>query len=188
MQCFMKSARCLRLLLAVILFAPLILLAADYDNPLAVIAANPQLSDIYGVLKKTGYDEPLRTGGDVTFLALSNTMFGETKRGERFSNLELFRDKIPPEAQLLILQALTLDGQYTPTQFDELISGHGSGKTELMTVLGKDAKYLLYRGKDSGTYVLEDAHHNGMLIKAGSEYVTPNGTVIVIDAAAAIPK
>lgn len=178
----------IRQLLAVLLFAPLLALATDYDNPLAVLAANPQLSDIYSLVKKTGYAEPLGTGGDVTFLAFSNRLLAETGKGQRFSNLEMLRDKIPPEAQLLVLQSLTLDGQYTQTQFDELIAGQGSGKAEVLTVLGKGAKYHLHRGKESGSYILEDANHNGMLIKADNEIATPNGVVIIIDANAAIPK
>jgi Fasciclin domain len=178
----------IRHLLLSLLFFPLLSLAADYASPLDALAANPQLSDFYSLVKKTGYAEPLATGGDITLLALSNKLLAETPKGARFSNIEMLRDKVPPEAQLLILQALTLDGQYTQTQFDELIATQGSGKAEVITVLGKDAKYKLHRGKDSGTYVLEDARHTGMLIKGGSEIVTQNGTVIVVDANAAIPK
>lgn len=175
-------------LVAALLLAPLSARAVDYDNPLAAIAANPQLSETYNLLKRSGYAEPLGSGGDITFLAFSNKLLGETKAGERYSTLELFRDKIPPEALLQILQALTLDGQYTRTQFEELITGQGNGKAELMTVLGKEAKFHLYRGRESGSYILEDARRNGLLIKADSETITQNGVVIVIDANAAVPR
>ena len=162
--------------------------AEEYETPLAAIAANPQLSDIYALVKKTGYAEPLGVGGDITFLALSNRLLSETTKGARFSNIELFRDKIPPEAQLLILQAMTLDGQYTQTQLDDLLATKGSGKATLASVLGKDASYRLYRGKDAGTFILEDNRHNGSLINTKNAIVTGNGVVIVIDSAAEIPK
>jgi hypothetical protein len=166
---------------------PLATAADDFDNPLAAIAANPQLSQIYSLLKKSGYAEPLSTGGDITFLALSDKMLSITKSGERFSLLELFRNKIPPEALLLIMQSLTLDGQYTHTQFDELIAGQGNGKATVASVLGNDAKFHVHRGKGAGSYILEDARHNGLLITVANETLTQNGVVIVIDAGAAIP-
>lgn len=169
------------------LSAPLSANAVDFDNPLAAIAANPRLSELYSLLKKSGYAEPLGTGGDITFLALSNKMLGVTKSGERFSTLELFRDKIPPEALLMILQSLTLDGQYTHTQFDELIAGQGNGKATLVSVLGPDVKFRLYRGKEAGSYILEDARHNGLLLTVDNETITQNGTVIIIDASAMVP-
>ena len=167
---------------------PLATAAEDFDNPLAAIAANPQLSQLYSLLKKSGYAEPLGTGGDITFLALSNKMLSVTKSGERFSTLELLRDKIPLEALLLILQSLTLDGQYTHTQFDELIAAQGNGKATIVSVLGQDAMFHLYRGKEAGSYILQDARHNGLLITVSNETITQNGVVIVIDTGAEIPK
>jgi hypothetical protein len=184
----MRFVQQLRLLLACLIFMPVIALATEYDNPLAVLAGNPQLSDIYNLVKKTGYAEPMAAGGEVTFLALSNKLLATTGRGQRFSNIEFLRDKMPPEAQLLIMQALTLDGQYTAAQFDELLASKGSGKAEVITVLGKDAKYILHRGKEKGTYVLENGMHQGTLVKTGNEIVTQNGIVIVIDANAEVPK
>lgn len=179
----MFLARRVRAILLVVLSMPLMTFAVDFDNPLAAIAAQPQLSGIYNLLKKSGYAEPMSTGGDITFLALSDTLLSKPAKGsERFSTLELFRDKIPPEAQLLILQSLTLDGQFTPAQFEELLSTQGNGKAELLSILGSDAKFRLYRGKENNTYILEDARRNGMLIKPENQIVTQNGIVIIIDA------
>ena len=175
-------------LLALMLVTAGLSQAADYETPLAAIAANPQLSDIYALLKKTGYAEPLGVGGDITFLALTNKLLSETTKGSRFTNIELLRDKIPPEAQLLILQAMTLDGQYTQTQFSDLVTTQGSGKATIVSVLGKDASYHVYRGKDAGTFILEDSRHNGALINTNNAIVTGTGVVIVIDSAADIPK
>lgn len=181
-----------RRILPALLLAAISAFAADYENPLAVIAANPQLSESYNILKRTGYAEPLGAGGDITFLVPSNKLLNETIVANRFSYTELFRNKIPLEAQLLILQGLTLDGQYTQAQLNELVDTQGSGKAALVSVLGEDARFWLFRGKTSGSFILEDASHkglfNGLLITSSNEYVTQNGIVIVIDATAAIPK
>lgn len=184
----MRIAARIRQTLLPLLMAPLLAVAAEFDNPLAAIAANPRLSELYGLLKKTGYVEPLGTGGDITFLALSNKLLSETKAGERFSTLDLFRDKIPPEALLQILQSLTLDGQYTQAEFDELLVTQGSGTAIVASVLGKGVQFRLHRGKETGNYVLEDARHNGLSINVANEIVTENGAVIVVDAAAVVPK
>lgn len=168
-------------------------LAADYDNPLAVIAANPQLSEIHAIVKRIGYDQPLGAGGDVTFLAPTNRLLDDSKvAADRFTYTDLFRDKIPMQGQLLIMQGLTLDGQFPVSQMEALVKEQGSGKATLPTILGEPVKFRIHRDKSSGDLILEDATHkglfNGLVVKAANEYVTPNGMVIVVDAVSAVPK
>ncbi len=163
--------------------------AADYNNPLAAIAANPDLSETADLLQKTGYDEPLGVGGDVTFLVLSNKFFDANKGHERYTLLQFFRDKLPREILLQVFQAMTLDGQYTVAQLGDLVAAEGSGKPLINSVLGPEGpKFRVHRAKDGNNIVLEDERRTGLLLTAENEIATENGTIIIVNATTPIPK
>jgi len=158
--------------------------AANFDNPLDAITANPRLSEAANMLKKTGYDQPLAMGGDVTYLVLSNKFFSDNKGKERFTLLQYFRDMMPPENLLQVFQAMTIDGQISLSQMSDLIAAQGNGKPVLNTLAGPNgSKYSVFRAADSKSVVLEDSVlHSRILLTADNEIVTTNGTVIIIDA------
>ena len=157
--------------------------AASFDNPLDAITSNPRLSEAANMLKKTGYDQPLGMGGDVTYLVLSNKFFSDNKGKERFTLLQYFRDMMPAENLLQIFQAMTIDGQTSLTQMSDLVAAQGNGKPVLNTLAGPNgSKYAVFRATDSNGIVLEDSVlHSRILLTAENEIVTSNGTVIIVD-------
>ena len=157
--------------------------AADFDNPLDAINANPRLSEAANMLKKTGYDQPLGMGGDVTYLVLSNKFFSDNKGKERFTLLQYFRDMMPPENLLQIFQAMTIDGQISLLQMNDLAAAQGNGKPILNTLAGPNGStYSIFRAADGKGIVLEDSVlHSRILLTADNEIVTNNGTVIIVD-------